>query len=54
MVSSRLCILKGIYPREPKNKKKVGRGNAAPNTYYWVKGSSPFLRPSSLTLWPNS
>eukprot|EP00050_Salpingoeca_kvevrii_P014236 m.34058 g.34058 ORF g.34058 m.34058 type:complete len:611 (+) comp5645_c0_seq1:70-1902(+) len=32
----RLCILKGIYPREPKNKKKVG-GNAHPSTYYYVK-----------------
>ncbi|OWF44823.1 Pescadillo-like [Mizuhopecten yessoensis] len=33
----RLCILKGIYPHEPKHKKKVGRGNTAPKTYYFVK-----------------
>ncbi|KAI9205545.1 Pescadillo N-terminus-domain-containing protein [Polychytrium aggregatum] len=33
----RLCILKGIYPREPKNKKKVGKGSTAPRTYYYRK-----------------
>ncbi|XP_069136470.1 pescadillo homolog isoform X2 [Argopecten irradians] len=33
----RLCILKGIYPHEPKHKKKVGKGNTAPKTYYFVK-----------------
>ncbi|XP_060074587.1 pescadillo homolog isoform X2 [Ylistrum balloti] len=33
----RLCILKGIYPHEPKHKKRVGRGNTAPKTYYFVK-----------------
>ena len=33
----RLCILKGIYPREPKHKKRVGKGNTAPKTYYLVK-----------------
>ncbi len=34
---SKLCILKGIYPREPKNKKKVGKGSTAPRTYYYKK-----------------
>ena len=34
---SRLCILKGIYPREPRHRKRVGHGNSAPKTYYWVK-----------------
>ena len=33
----RLCILKGIYPREPKNKKKVNKGSTAPRTFYYVK-----------------
>lgn len=33
----RLCILKGIYPREPSNKKKVGGGSTAPKTYYYRK-----------------
>jgi len=33
----RLCILKGVYPREPKNKKKVNKGSTAPRTYYYTK-----------------
>ncbi|EDO31954.1 predicted protein [Nematostella vectensis] len=33
----RLCILKGIYPVEPKNKKKVNKGSTANKTYYYVK-----------------
>ncbi|KAJ1560961.1 mRNA-binding ribosome synthesis protein nop7 [Nowakowskiella sp. JEL0078] len=33
----RLCILKGIYPREPKNKKKANNGSTAPKTYYFRK-----------------
>ena len=33
----KLCILKGIYPREPKNKKKVGKGSTAHKTFYYKK-----------------
>ncbi|KAG0236985.1 Pescadillo N-terminus-domain-containing protein [Mortierella sp. GBAus27b] len=33
----RLCILKGIYPREPKNKKKANKGSTAPTTFYYAK-----------------
>jgi pescadillo protein len=33
----RLCIFKGIYPREPKNKKKANKGSTAPTTFYYVK-----------------
>ncbi len=34
---SRLCILKGIYPHEPKNPKKVNKGSTAHKTYYYAK-----------------
>ncbi|KAJ3205149.1 mRNA-binding ribosome synthesis protein nop7 [Dinochytrium kinnereticum] len=33
----RICIIKGIYPHEPKNKKKVGKGSTAPRTHYFKK-----------------
>lgn len=33
----RLCILKGIYPHEPKHKHKVGGGTSELKTYYYLK-----------------
>ena len=37
VVPRRLCILKGIYPHEPKHKKKVNKGSTAPRTFYLIK-----------------
>ena len=33
----RLCIFKGIYPREPRNKRKANKGSTAPTTFYYAK-----------------
>ncbi|KAI9592030.1 pescadillo development protein-family BRCT domain-containing protein [Syncephalis fuscata] len=33
----RICIIKGVYPREPKNKKKANKGSTAPRTFYYYK-----------------
>ncbi|PIK56525.1 putative pescadillo, partial [Apostichopus japonicus] len=33
----RLCILKGIYPVQPSDMKKAGRGNKQPKTYFRTK-----------------
>lgn len=33
----RLCILKGIYPVEPKSRKRANRGSTAPTTFYYSK-----------------
>ncbi|TGZ51660.1 hypothetical protein CRM22_010735 [Opisthorchis felineus] len=33
----RLCILKGVYPVEPSNRKKAGKGNSQPRVFYHSK-----------------
>ncbi|KAI0230289.1 mRNA-binding ribosome synthesis protein nop7 [Massospora cicadina] len=33
----RLCILKGIHPHEPSNKKKANKGSTAARTFYYAK-----------------
>ncbi|KIO21581.1 hypothetical protein M407DRAFT_80240 [Tulasnella calospora MUT 4182] len=33
----RLCILKGIVPREPPSRKKANHGNSAPTSFYHIK-----------------
>ena len=33
----RLCILKGVYPREPRSKKKANNGSTANATFYYTK-----------------
>lgn len=33
----RLCILKGIFPRQPRNTKKANKGSTAPTTFYYAK-----------------
>ena len=34
-ISTRLCT--GIFPREPRNKKKANKGSTAPTSFYYVK-----------------
>lgn len=37
MYDRRICILKGIFPREPRNRKKANKGSTAPVTFYYTK-----------------
>src|SRR5436190_5267640 len=44
----RLCILKGVYPREPRNKKKANKGSTANATFYYTKDVRFLLHESVL------
>ena len=33
----RLCILKGIFPRQPRHVKRANKGSTAPTTFYYTK-----------------
>ena len=39
----KLCIWKGIYPREPRNKKKASKSATASTTFYYTKDIQRFM-----------
>lgn len=39
-LSRRLCIFKGIYPQEPRHRRKVNKGSSTYKTYYYRKDIS--------------
>ncbi|KAF8541520.1 Pescadillo N-terminus-domain-containing protein [Trichophaea hybrida] len=45
----RLCIFKGVYPREPRNKKKANKGSTAYTTFYYTKDIQYLLHEPVLT-----
>ncbi|KAI9838726.1 MAG: mRNA-binding ribosome synthesis protein nop7 [Sclerophora amabilis] len=45
----RLCIFKGIYPREPRNKKKASKSSTPSTTFYYTKDIQYLLHEPLLT-----
>ena len=46
----RLCILKGIFPRQPRHIKRANKGSTAPTTFYYTKDIAYPVSYTHLTL----